>query len=97
MASRHKGLNLLNSLPYFSDYKTHFPHPVWEENGGASYSLNLAYIYIGEILCDLLLNILPHFLLQIFFSYFPPLKLRCILWSKKYGDYLTYLCNYLLK
>ena len=23
----------------------------------------------------------PHFLLQIFFSYFPPLKPRCFLWS----------------
>ena len=23
----------------------------------------------------------PHFLLQIFFSYFPPLKPRCVLWS----------------
>ena len=29
----------------------------------------------------MLLNILPHFLLQKFFSYFPPLKLRCVLWS----------------
>ena len=29
-----------------------------------------------------LLNILPHFLLQKIFSYFPPLKPRCVLWSK---------------
>ena len=26
---------------------------IWEENGGASYSPNVAYIYIGEILCYL--------------------------------------------
>ena len=39
-------------LLYFSDYKTH-PLPIWEENGGASYSANVAYIYTGEILCFL--------------------------------------------
>ena len=60
------------------------PPQIWEENGGASYSPNVAYIYIGEILYYLLLNILPHFLLQIFFSYFP-LKPRCVLLSEKYG------------
>ena len=49
-----------------------------------SYSPNVAYIYIGEILF-MLLNILPHFLLQILFSYFPPLKPRCVLWYEKYG------------
>ena len=41
------------TAPSFSDYKMHFPQPptqIWEENGGASYSLNVAYIYIGEIL-----------------------------------------------
>ena len=26
---------------------------IWEENWGVSYSLNVAYIYIGEILCYL--------------------------------------------
>ena len=32
-------------LPCFSDYKTHLPHPqIWEENGGASYNLNVAYL-----------------------------------------------------
>ena len=56
-----------------------------------SYSLNVAYIYIGEILCYLLLNTLPYFLLQNFFSYFPPLKPRCILWSEKYGSSLSHL------
>ena len=39
----------------------------------------------------MLLNILPHFSLQILFSYFPPLKRRCTLWSKKYG---TWFCIY---
>ena len=32
-------------LLYFSNYKTHPPpHQVWEEIGGASYSLNVAYL-----------------------------------------------------
>ena len=39
-------------LLYFSDYKMH-PPQIWEGNGGASYSPNVAYIYIGEILCYL--------------------------------------------
>ena len=36
----------------------------------------------------MLLNIFPHFLLQIVFSYFPPLKPRWVLWSEKYSSYL---------
>ena len=39
------------NLPYFLDYKMH--PPIWEENAGTSYSPNVAYIYIGEILCYL--------------------------------------------
>ena len=35
----------------------------------------------------MLLNILPHFLLQNFFPYYSPLKPRCVLWSEKYGSY----------
>ena len=32
-------------VPYFSDYKTPFPTPqIWEENGGASYIPNIAYL-----------------------------------------------------
>ena len=60
-------------VPYFLDYKMHFPSQNWEENGGASYSLNVAY--------------LTHragwgaAVEQGFSSYFPPLKSRCILWS----------------
>ena len=42
----------LKYIPYFLDYKT-LPPQIWEENGGAAYSLNVAYIYIGEILCYL--------------------------------------------
>ena len=34
-------------LPYFSDYKMHFPPQIWEENGGASYSPNVAYLTCG--------------------------------------------------
>ena len=37
----------------------------------------------------MLLNILTHFLLQKFFSFFPPLKLRCILWSENMVIYCT--------
>ena len=33
-------------LPYFSDYKMHTPQ-IWEENGGASYSPNVAYLVYG--------------------------------------------------
>ena len=43
----------------------------------------------------MLLNILHHFLLQHFFPYFPPLKPRCVLWSKKYGN--SFLCGPHLK
>ena len=38
---------------YFSGYKTHFFPQIWEENGGASYSPNVAYIYSDEIVCYL--------------------------------------------
>ena len=27
------------------------PPQIWEEKGGVSYSLNVAYVYIGEMLC----------------------------------------------
>ena len=40
------GVNEEN-LPYFLDYKTHFPPTttkIGEENGGASYSPNVAYL-----------------------------------------------------
>ena len=31
-------------VPYSSDYKIHFSPQIWEENGGASYSLKVAYL-----------------------------------------------------
>ena len=61
------------NIPYFLDYKMHFPPQIWEENGGASYSPNVVY--------------LAHWGLggwgwsEVFFSYFPPLKPRYCLWS----------------
>ena len=30
-------------IPHFFDYKTH-PPQIWEENGGVSYSPNVAYL-----------------------------------------------------
>ena len=44
---------LVCKLPNFLDYKTHFPPPNLGGNGGMSYSTNVAYIYVGEILCYL--------------------------------------------
>ena len=37
-------LGKMVQVPYFSDCKTHFPPQIWEENGGVSYSLNVAYL-----------------------------------------------------
>ena len=59
------------NISYFSDYKVQPPHQNWEENGGVSYSPNVAYLArwgggsggAGG------------------FSYFSPLKPRCVLWS----------------
>ena len=59
----------LQNLPYFSDYKTHHP-PNLRGNGGASYSPNVAYMaFVGEGAA----------VEQGCFSYFPPLKPRCVL------------------
>ena len=78
------GCQVLNTwLLYFLDCKMHFSPPNLGGNGGASYNLNVAYLarYRISALKDVI-NILPHFLFQNFFSYFPPLKPRCVLWSK---------------
>ena len=51
----------------------HFtPHPsqIWEGNGGASYSLNVAYIYIGENYVIYVIKYFTTFLPQNFFSIF---------------------------
>ena len=51
---------------------------IWEENGGVSYSLNVAYLaHLGR----------GEGSGVGFFPYFPPLKPRCVLWSDKYGTY----------
>ena len=57
---------------YFLYYKTHPSPPIWEENGGVSYSPNVAYLAHG--VCG--------GVEQGFFSYFPPLKPRYVLWSR---------------
>ena len=48
------------------------PPQIWEENGGASYSPNVAYLarWGGGKAVE-----------QGFFPYFPPLKRMCVLWS----------------
>ena len=47
------------------------------------------HLHWWNIMLFMFLNILPHFLLQNFFPYFP-LKPRCVLWSEKYGRYLSW-------
>ena len=58
-------------IPYFLDYKMHFPPKIWEENGSASYSLKVAYP-AGDSGAAVE---------WVFFSHFPPLKPRYVLWS----------------
>ena len=55
----------------FLDCKTLSPTKIWEENGGASYSPNVAYLahWGGGWQWSKV------------FSHFPPLKRRCVLWS----------------
>ena len=67
--------------PYFSDYKTHCTPQIWEENGGASYNTNVAYLAhrVGGLF---IIKYFTTFFASKIFSYFPPLKLRCILWSE---------------
>ena len=67
------GLTEVGWLPYFLDYKAHFPPQIWEENGGPSYSPNVAYL--ARWGCEAVVE------WGFFFSYFPPLKPRCVLWS----------------
>ena len=42
-----EGIIFKINLPYFSDYKMHLCPQIWEENGGASYSPNVAYLAGG--------------------------------------------------
>ena len=46
------------------------PPQIWEENGGASYSPNVAYLAGQGAVLE-----------QGVFSYFPLLKPMCVLWS----------------
>ena len=53
----------------------HTPPPqIWEENGGVSYSLNVAYIYIGEILCYYVIKYFTTFFASKFFFLFSSSK-----------------------
>ena len=63
---------------------------MWEESGGVSYSLNVAYLarYRISAVKDVIKYFTAFFCFKIVFSYFPPLKPRCILWSEKYGSFL---------
>ena len=53
--SKKKELSSISNTMYhiFWTIRLTFPPQIWEEYGGASYSPNVAYIYIGEILCYL--------------------------------------------
>ena len=75
-------------LPYLSDYKTHPPN--MGGNWGCVHLIVQCSLHSHwwNIMLLMLLNIFPHFLLQIVFSYFPPLKPRWVLWSEKYSSYL---------
>ena len=44
--------------------------------------LSSVYIYIGETLCYVI-KYFTTFFASKYFSYFPPLKSRCVLWSEK--------------
>ena len=77
--------HLTGDIPYFSDYKMYFSPQVWEETGARSYSLNLHWwnivIYV--------IKYFTTFFASKFFSYFPPLKPRCVLWFKKYSNFMA--------
>ena len=65
-----------------------FPPQIWEENGGAPYSLNVAYLaHWGGVTGVVAVERghrrqeQDHIFCFNFFPYFPPLKPRCVLWS----------------
>ena len=58
----------------FQTMRHTFSPQIWEENGGASYSLNVAYLARGGGRGDSGAGF-------IFLFYFPPLKPRYVLWS----------------
>ena len=73
----------------------HFPPQIWEENRGASYSPNVAYLVCYRIsaLKDVIKYFTTFFASNFFNFYFPPLKPRCILWFEKYRPSQTTLYN----
>ena len=81
-------------LLYFSDCKT-FPPQIWGWKWGCIFwskcSLPGSRGWGESIMLFMLFNILPHFLLQNFFSYFLPLKPRCVVWSEKYSIFFRSL------
>ena len=74
------------NLLYFWTIR-HTSPQIWEEKGGTSYSPNVAYLARGGGRGWRWSRVTggrsrtTFFCLKFFFSYFPPLKLRCILWS----------------
>ena len=44
---------MVDRYPVFFVLEHALSPQLWEESGGVSYSPNVAYIYIGEILCYL--------------------------------------------
>ena len=70
---------------FFWTVKMHPPQNLGGKWGGVLYSECGFHLQWWNIMLFMLLSILPHFLLQKFFSYFPPLKPRCVFWSEKYS------------
>ena len=80
--SMMQNTELFNQVPYFLDYKTHFPPKIWEENGGVSYSPNIAYLAGGR-------GRGMEWGFSFLFSSSKTqvcLMVRCILQSEKYGN-----------
>ena len=76
---------------YFLDYKMHFPPSNLAGKWGCILKSKCSlHLHWWNIMLLTLWNILPHFLLQNFFSYFPSLKPRCIFWSEKCGIFFKW-------
>ena len=58
-------------IKYFSYYKTHFPPQIWEEEGGASSSPNVAYLarYRISALKDVIKYFTTFFASKLFFLF----------------------------
>ena len=73
----------ISKLPYFSDYRTHPPN--LGGKGDASYRPNVAEVARWGGVAIYVIKYFTAFFASKFFSYFPSVKTRCILWSEKYG------------